>query len=202
MKKLALLVLFAIFSLPVSGQSITDYFPVTIRAWKYQYLSGLQEQIVCEGESTVRNTGEKVYVFVRKVSDSTELSSIIYIVEDEYVYMRMESSQRRWLQRNKEFVIVGLPGKEWKFEGITNNKFTIIKTQKSSVSFDNKNYIDCILVIEEWYYENMLTKIVRRYYARNIGLVCETEEGFEYRMSGAQIKAVPEHFIRKLIDYR
>lgn len=51
------------------------------------------------------------------------------------------------------------------------NKYNV---KKSSISFDDKNYDDCLLVTEESYCDGVREMTTKRYYAKNVGLVYVT----------------------------
>jgi hypothetical protein len=203
MKKLVFVVLVMFVSGVIFAQTanndIMAYFPTASgHTWVYQcsyeniYKGELFEEIIIsEGQNRLRATNEIVYTFKINNPHQSADYTILYTINENSVFQRMILLNGRWIEkRPNEAVVISLAGGEWKFPGI--GRYQIMKTSRGNISFDGKRYDDCIIMTTEFYYNDSITRINRVYYARNFGLVYESEER----------PNEPEHFVRKLISFK
>ena len=197
MKRLLLagfVALCAVSAFPQAGNGdFLAYFPTEAgHTWVYLYKGQLRETLISEGSTTIQGTGERVYSYSRTYSNENRTGYVQYAIDTGFIYMRRETSQGNWLQRNQQMITIGLPGNEWDFGRKK------VKTQAAAVSVDGKNYDDCILVITKIYYDDELTSVNKRYFARGAGLVFETDQNIE----NSYYSGSAEEVTRKLISFR
>jgi len=192
MKKLVFLLFIIIFPLSLYAQNITDYFPISNGSkWMYLLFDGSYDIIDVAGNTySERHSMHTYYFRIASTLFPRREGGVFYGINNNSVYelvaIAIGNGRRRDLERpyNK---ILGLPGDEWTYIEEPGVIFSY-KASRSSISFDNRNYNDCILVERRLTINGILENTYYFYYARNIGLV--------YARNADQ-----QNFYQKLIEH-
>jgi hypothetical protein len=174
--KFIFLVLFVIFTFPVSSQNAFDYFPAK-EGYRWEYLGANGQVTDVYTCLAIERVNEKESLLGVSQSSLGITTRVIYrVIPDTGIFEIGEvRNGKQNMHYDEPFVTLALNELQWKEED-RGDEF-LCQSKKTSVRFDGKTYNDCIMVEKAIYAGNRLLMIKRQYFARGIGLVYVTLQG-------------------------
>ncbi|MDR0507765.1 MAG: hypothetical protein LBH32_13260 [Dysgonamonadaceae bacterium] len=157
-------------------EKTSDYFPAKEGyRWEYTGTNGkVTDVYTCVTIKEVDNNQTAAGFFQTSLGRTTKV--LYSIVEDTGVYEASKTDSRGELTVRDKFIpVLSLYELKWKEED--RGDVFQCQSKKTSVSFDDKTYSDCIMVEKAIFINNRPLMTKRQYFARGIGLVYVTLQG-------------------------
>jgi hypothetical protein len=177
MKRIILTILFAVLTLPVFGQTITDYFPVAIgNTWTYANASGKTTDVVTLKNSMPDTKDDtRLYLFEQQMVGLGTVSFLKSVKDNKIVILTTKDALGRYRENSPPYPVELAPAnQEWRYNDRGDD--LRYKTSKAYCSFDGRTYSDCILAEERIVDGGTTLRTKKSYYAKGIGLVYVTLE--------------------------
>jgi hypothetical protein len=177
MKKIFLRVLLAAFSLPVFGQTITEYFPVAVgNTWTYANASGKTTDVVMlKNSMSDSKDGITLYLFEQQMVGLGTVSFVKSVKDNKIIILTTKDALGRYHDNSPPYPVELAPAnQEWSYKDRGDD--LRYKTSKAACAFDGKTYSDCILVEERIVAGSTTLRTKKSYYAKGVGLVYVTLE--------------------------
>jgi hypothetical protein len=178
MKKISMLcVLFIVTALHSFSQSenqtvnIADYFPMSV--WMQWQYADIHDRLRVIATITIHDETANTALFSETDTIMGLTNKRIYLLKDNTIIEIFVATPIG--EQYKNLVILDVPGKEWQ-TGDPKQEYTIYTSSKSPISFEGKEYTDCIRIEghTRYFYEGKWGESRSRiYYAKGIGKVYE-----------------------------
>lgn len=177
MKKPILLIIFLCFSFTCFTQemNVMDYFPTEVGTmWGYTNEKENMMEIIKIENASKYSDDSYVYMFSDNVRGLGSTLSLYHIQNNKIYLVATKDLFGNYHEIEEPFpVILDIPNKKGKYidAGGDTCSYEVIK---SNCKFDDKNFPDCIVVIEKIVANDTVLQTKKSYYAKGIGLVYET----------------------------